>query len=87
MPDDAPEDFEAVIYSLWVTQLVHCKFICLSHTKILLMALLQVIKNFKCHMSKVCEVDEWGFANIFAQWLFLDFRVAMKFFQSPVTKY
>ena len=38
-------------------------------------------------MSKVCEVVEWGFANILAQWSFLDFRVAMKIFQSPVAKY
>ena len=38
-------------------------------------------------MSKVCEVVEWDFANILAQWSFLDFRVAMKIFQSPVAKY
>ena len=35
-------------------------------------------------MSKVREVVEWGFVNILAQWSFLDFRVAMKIFQSPV---
>ena len=38
-------------------------------------------------MSKVCEVVEWGFANILSQWSFLDFRAGMKIFQSPVAKY
>ena len=38
-------------------------------------------------MSKVCEVVEWGFANILSQWSFLDFKVELKIFQSPVTKY
>ena len=56
MPDDAPEDIEAVIYSLWVTQLVHSIFIFLSNTKILLMALLKLIGIVNCQMSKVCEV-------------------------------
>ena len=37
-------------------------------------------------MSKVCEVVEWGFANILSQWSFLDFRAGMKIFQSPVAK-
>jgi hypothetical protein len=43
--------------------------------------------DWSSQMSKVCEVVEWGFANILAQWSFLDFRVAMKIFQSPVAKY
>ena len=38
-------------------------------------------------MSKVCEVVEWGFANILSQWSFLAFRAGMKKFQSPVAKY
>ena len=38
-------------------------------------------------MSKVCEVVEWGFANILSQWSFLDFRAGMNIFQSPVAKY
>ena len=43
--------------------------------------------QWNSQMSKVPEVVEWGFANILAQWSFLDFRVAMKIFQSPVAKY
>ena len=38
-------------------------------------------------MPKFCEIIEWGFANILAQWSFLDFRIATKIFQSPVAKY
>ena len=38
-------------------------------------------------MSKVCEVVEWGLANILSQWSFLDFRAGMKIFQIPVAKY
>ena len=43
--------------------------------------------HFISQMSKVCEVAEWGLANILAQWSFFDFRVAMKIFLSPVAKY
>ena len=38
-------------------------------------------------MSKVCEVVEWGFANILSQCSFLDIRSGVKIFQSPVAKY
>ena len=38
-------------------------------------------------MSKVCEVVEWGLANILSQWSFLNFRAGMKIFQIPVAKY
>ena len=31
-------------------------------------------------MSTVCEVVEWGYANILSQWSFLDFRAGMKIF-------
>jgi hypothetical protein len=30
---------------------------------------------------------DWGFANILAQLLFLDFRSVMKVFMSPMAKY
>ena len=43
--------------------------------------------HWNSQMSKVCKLVEWDFANILAQWSFLDFRVAMKIFQSPVAKY
>ena len=85
MPDDAPEDIEAVIYSLYgypaYPQSIH---------------IFGGYKNpadgsaqahWNCQMSKVCEVVKWGFSNILARWSFLDFRVAMKIFQSPVAKY
>ena len=42
--------------------------------------------HLHCQMSKVLEVVEWSFINILAQWSFLDFRVAMKIFQSHVAK-
>ena len=85
MPDDAPKDIAAVTYSLYGDT-----------------AYLQSIHIFggyknpadgSAHahwnslMSKVHEVVKWGFANILAQWSFLDFRVAMKIFQSPDAKY
>jgi nuclease HARBI1 len=38
-------------------------------------------------MSKVCEVVEWGFADILSQCSFLDFRAGMKVFRRPVAKY
>ncbi len=38
-------------------------------------------------MSKVCEVVEWGFANLISNWAFLDFKASMMIFQSPVAKY
>ena len=43
--------------------------------------------HWNCPMSKVCEVAERCFANITAQWSNLDFRVAIRIFQSPVLKY
>jgi hypothetical protein len=85
MLDDAPEDIAAVIYSLYgdpaYPQSIH---------------IFGGFKNpadgsahahWNSQMSKVCEVVEWDFANILAQWSFLDFKVAMKIFQSPVAKY
>ena len=85
MPDDAPEDIAAVTYLLYgdpaYPQSIH---------------IFGGYKNpadgpahahWNSQMSKVCEGVEWGFANILAQWSFLDFRVAMKIFQSPVAKY
>ena len=41
----------------------------------------------RCHGIKFQSVVEWGFANILAQQSNLDFRVAMKIFQSPIAKY
>ena len=38
-------------------------------------------------MSKVREVVEWGFALVVGNWRYLDFRVSMKIFEVPVTKY
>ena len=85
MPDDAPEDITAVIYSLYCypayPQSIH---------------IFGGYKNpadgsahahWNSQISKVCEVVEWGFAKILTQWSFLDFRAAMKIFQSPVAKY
>ena len=43
--------------------------------------------QWNTEMSKVREVVEWGFANILANWAFLEFRPAMKIFKSPVGKY
>ena len=85
MSDDAPEDIAAVIYSLYGDPAyppsihIFCGYKNpadgSAHT------------HWNSQMSKVCEVVEWGSANILAQWSFLDFRVAMKIFQSPVAKY
>ena len=85
MPDDAPEYIAAVIYSLYgdpaYPQSIH---------------IFGRYKNpadgfahahWNSQMSKVCEVVEWDFANILAQWSYLDSRVAMKSFQSSVAKY
>ena len=38
-------------------------------------------------MSKVCELVEWGFANIISQLSLLNFTGGMKLFQSPTAKY
>ena len=38
-------------------------------------------------MSKVCELVEWGFANILSPLSFLHFMAGMKLFQSPTAKY
>ena len=51
MPDDAPEDIAAVIYSLYGDQLIPSPFIFLVDTKILLMALLKLIGTLKCPRS------------------------------------
>ena len=85
MPDDATEDIEAVIYSLYgdpaYPQSIHifCGYKNPADGS--------TQAHWNCQMSKVCEVVKWSFSNILAQWSFLDFRVAMKIFQSPVAKY
>jgi hypothetical protein len=43
--------------------------------------------RWNTEMSKVCEVVEWGFANLISNWAFLDFKASMMIFQSPVAKY
>ena len=86
MPDDAPEDIAAIIYSLYHSDPAYPQSIHIfdryqnpadgfAHT------------YWNSQMSKVCAFVEWSFANSLAQWSFLDFRVAMKIFQSPVAKY
>ena len=85
MPDDATEDIEAVIYSLYGDPAYPQSIHIFGRYKNPADGSAQA--NWNCQMSKVCEVVEWGFANILAQWSFLDFRVAMKIFQSPVAKY
>ena len=85
MPDDAPEDIDAVIYSLYddpaYLQSIHI-FGGYKNP-----AYGSAHAHWNSQMSKICEVVEWGFTNILAQWLFLDFRFAMKTFQSPVANY
>ena len=85
MPDDAPGDIEAVTYSLngdpAYSQSIHI-FGGYKHP-----ADGSTQAHWNCQMSKVCEVAEWGFANILAQWSFLDFRGVTKIFQSPVAKF
>ena len=85
MPDDAPEDIAAVIYSLngdpAYPQSIHIFGRTQNPTDGSAQA------HWSSQISMVCKVVEWGFANILAQLLFLDFRVAMKIFQSPVAKY
>ena len=86
MPDDVPEDIVAVIYiHCMVPQFILSEFIFWGDAKILMTALLILLGIVKA--VRVHEVVEWGFANIPAQWSFLDFRVATKIFQSPVSKY
>ena len=43
--------------------------------------------HWNTEMSKVCEVVEWGFANLISNWSFLDFKALMMIFQSPIAKY
>jgi nuclease HARBI1 len=43
--------------------------------------------QWNTEMSKVREVVEWGFANIVANWAFLNFKPAMMIFKSPVAKF
>jgi nuclease HARBI1 len=43
--------------------------------------------QWNTEMSKVREVVEWGFANIIANWAFLNFKPAMMIFKSPIAKY
>ena len=85
VPDDTPEDIEAVIYSLYgdtaYPQSIH-NFGGYKNP-----ADGSVQAHWISQVSKVHEVVEWGFANILAQWSFLDFRIAMKIFQSPVAAF
>ena len=85
MPDKTPGDIEAVIYSLYgdpaFTRSIHY----FRGYKNSVDGSAQA--HWNCQMSKVCEIVEWGFANIFIQRSYLDFRVTMKIFQSPVAKY
>ena len=79
MPDDAPEDVAAVIYSLNGDSAYPQSIHIFGGNKN--PADGSAHAHWNSQMSKVCEVAEWGFANILAQWSFLDFRVAMKIFQ------
>ena len=85
MPDDAPEDIEAVIYSLYGEPAYLQSILFLGGYKNHVDGSAQC--HWNCQMSIICEVVEWGFANILAQWSFLEFRVAMNIFQSPIAKY
>ena len=85
MPDDAPEDIEAIIYSLYGDPAYPQSILIFGGYKNPADGSAQA--HWNCQMSKVCEVVEWGFANILTQSSFLDFRVALKIFQSPVAKY
>ena len=38
-------------------------------------------------MSRICEVIEWGFTEIFNQLRYLDFRALMKVFEALVGRY
>ena len=84
MPDDAPKDIAAVTYSLYGDTAYPQSIRIFSRYKN--PADGSAHAHWNSQMSKVCEVVEWGFANILAQWSFLDFRIAMKIFQSPVAK-
>ena len=85
MPDDATEDIEAVIYSLYGDPAYPQSIYIFCGYKN--PAGGSAPAHWNCQMSKVCEVVKWSFSNILAQWSFLDFRVAMKIFQSAVAKY
>ena len=85
IPDDAPEDIEAVIYSLYGDPAYPQPIHIFGGYKNPADGSAQA--HWNCQMSKVREVVEWGFAKILAQWSLLDFRVAMKIFHSPVTKH
>ena len=76
MPDDAPEDIEAIIYSLYGDPAYPQSILIFGGYKNPADGSAQA--HCKCQISKVCEVVKWGFANILAQKSFLDFRVAMK---------
>ena len=78
MPDDAPEDIEAVTYSLYGDPAYPQSIHIFGRYKNPADGSAQA--HWSSQMSKVCEVVEWDFANILAQWSFLDFRVAMKIF-------
>ena len=54
VPDDTPEDIEAVIYSLYGDQLILSQFIILGDTKILLMGVLMLIGFVKCPRLVCC---------------------------------
>ena len=85
MPDDAPEDIAAVVYSLYGDPAYHQSIHIFGGYKN--PADGSAHAHWNSQMSKVCEVDEWGFPNILAQWSYLDFRIAMKIFLSPAAKY
>ena len=82
IPDDAPEDTEAAIYSLYGDPAYPQSIQIFGRYKNPSDGSAQA--HWNCQMSKVCEVVEWGFANIHVQCIFLDLRVAMKIFQSCV---
>ena len=84
MPDNAPGDIAAVIYSLYGDPAYPQSIHIFGGYKNPADGSAQA--HWNSQMSKVCEVVEWGFTNILTQWSFLDFRAAMKIFQSPVAK-
>jgi hypothetical protein len=85
MPDDAPEDITAEIFSLYGDPAFHSQFIFLVDTKILLMALLILIGTLKCpRFMRLLS----GALQIFLH--SGDFGISglpWKIFQSPVAKY
>ena len=85
MPDDAPDDIAAVIYSIYGDTAYPQSIHIFGRTQNPTDGSAQA--HWSYLISMLCEVIEWGFTNILAQWSYLDFRNAMKIFQSPVAKY